>query len=75
MLARVMQDDPRQSARATRLVLERAELVAQALKRYDAGGADFADALIERVASAAGCTATMTFDAGAVKAASMTLVP
>ena len=119
----VMQDDPRQSARATRLiesltaedpgfvpvvalvelvwvlsgsyalnraqvttvletllrskelVVDRADLVTQALQRFSARHADFADALIERTANAAGCTATMSFDTGAVKAASMTLVP
>lgn len=119
----VMQDDPRQSARATRLVesltpeapgfvplvalvelvwvlggsyglarsqiasvleallrskelvIDRADIVAQALQRFAGGGADFADALIERTASAAGCATTMTFDPGAAKAAGMTLVP
>lgn len=119
----VMQDDPRQSARATRLiesftaeepgfvalvvvlelvwvlsgsyrvgraqvaaalesllrskelVVDRADLVAQALRRYRDAGADFADALIERIAVAAGCPVTMTFDVGAAKAAAMTLVP
>ena len=35
---------------------------------------DNADALIERIAAAAGCTMTMTFDQGAAKAAGMTLV-
>jgi predicted nucleic-acid-binding protein len=119
----VMQDDPRQSARATRLVesltpdvpgfvplvalvelvwvlggsyglarsqiatvletllrskelvIDRADIVAQALQRFASGGADFADALIERTAAAAGCGTTMTFDQGAAKAAGMTLVP
>ena len=61
--------------RSKELLVDRAEGVAQALKRYGAGGADFADALIERLAAAAGCSATMTFDAGAVKASAMTLVP
>lgn len=61
--------------RSKELVRDRAELVSQALHRYSAGGADFADALIERIASAAGCTATMTFDAGAIKAAAMKAVP
>jgi len=60
--------------RSKELVCDRAELVTQALHRYSNGSADFADALIERIASAAGCTATMTFDAGAAKATSMTLV-
>lgn len=119
----VMQDDPRQSARATRLIesltaeepgfvpivalvelvwvlsgsygldrgqvsaalegllrskelsIDRAEQVKQALGRYSRAGADFADALIERMAASAGCTATLTFDAGAVKAAGMAAVP
>ncbi len=119
----VMQDDPRQSARATRLiealtaetpgfvplvalvelvwvlagsygltraqvatvletllrskelVLDRADIVTQALNRFARGGADFADVLIERIAAAAGCEQTMTFDAGAVKAAGMQAVP
>ena len=61
--------------RSKELVLDRAELVSQALHRYSANGADFADALIERIATAAGCTATMSVDAGAVKAAAMTAVP
>ena len=61
--------------RSKELVVDRADLVTQALNRYSAAGADFADALIERIAAAAGCSATMSFDAGAVKAAAMTLVP
>ena len=61
--------------RSKELVVERADLVTQALLRHSATGADFADALIERVATSAGCSATMTFDAGAVKSAAMTLVP
>lgn len=61
--------------RSHELVLDRADLVTQALRRYASGGADFADALIERIAADAGCTTTMTFDTGAAKAAAMTLVP
>jgi len=61
--------------RSKELVVDRAELVTQALKRFGTGGADFADALIERIAATAGCSATLTFDAGAVKAAGMTPVP
>lgn len=61
--------------RSKELVLDRADLVTQALGRYATGGADFADALIERAATAAGCSATLTFDAGAVKSAGMALVP
>jgi predicted nucleic-acid-binding protein len=61
--------------RSKELVVDRADLVTQALNRYSAGGADFADALIERIAAAAGCSATMSFDTAAVKSAAMTLVP
>jgi predicted nucleic-acid-binding protein len=60
--------------RSKELVIDRADLVAQAVRRYSTAGADFADALIDRIAAAAGCTATMTFDAGAVKSAAMSLV-
>jgi predicted nucleic-acid-binding protein len=61
--------------RSKELVIDRAEHVAQALSLYGTAGADFADALIERTATAAGCAATMTFDVGAAKVAGMTLVP
>ena len=61
--------------RSKELVIDRADLVVQALARFSSGSADFADAVIERVAAAAGCTTTMTFDQGAAKAAGMTLVP
>jgi predicted nucleic-acid-binding protein len=61
--------------RSRELVIDRAEIVAQALARFGSTGADFADALIERIAAAAGCEATMTFDTGAAKVAGMTLVP
>lgn len=60
--------------RSKELLVDRAELVTQALSRFSAGGADFADALIERVAFDAGCSTTMTFDAGAARSAGMTLV-
>ena len=60
--------------RSKELIVDRADLVTQALHRYSTAGADFADALIERIAAAAGCSATMTFDAGAAKSAAMTLV-
>jgi predicted nucleic-acid-binding protein len=56
------------------LVIDRADLVLQAQRRFAQGGADFADCLIERIARAQGCDTAMTFDAGAVKAAGMTLV-
>ena len=60
--------------RSKELVIDRAALVTQAVNRYARGGSDFADALIERIATSKGCTATMTFDVGAAKSASMTLV-
>ena len=81
----VMRDDPRQSSRATcvieallrsnELVIDRADLVMPALSRFSSRGADFADALVERMAASAGCTVTMTFDLGAVRSAAMSLVP
>jgi predicted nucleic-acid-binding protein len=61
--------------RSKELVVHRADLVAQALSRYRSAGADFADALLERIAVDAGCPTTLTFDVGAAKAAGMTLVP
>jgi predicted nucleic-acid-binding protein len=61
--------------RSRELVLDRADLVTQALGRYANGGADFADALIERIAAGAGCATTFTFDAGAARSAGMALVP
>jgi predicted nucleic-acid-binding protein len=61
--------------RSKELVVDRADFVSQALSRFRDAGADFADALIERIAVAAGCPVTLTFDAGAAKAAGMTLVP
>jgi predicted nucleic-acid-binding protein len=60
--------------RSKEIVLDRADLVLQAQRKFGPGGADFADCLIERIASDAGCSATMTFDVGAVKAAGMSLV-
>lgn len=60
--------------RSKELVVDRADLVLQAQRRFAKGGADFADCLIERIGHAQGCQSTMTFDAGAAKAAGMTLV-
>jgi predicted nucleic-acid-binding protein len=60
--------------RSKELVVDRAEWVLQAHRRFAQGAADFADCLIERLAHAQGCETTMTFDAGAVKAAGMSLV-
>ena len=60
--------------RSKEIVVDRADLVLQARRVFASAGADFADSLIEKIASAAGCDATMTFDTGAAKAAGMTLV-
>ena len=60
--------------RSRELIVDRADLVLQAQRRYRAGSADFADCLIERIAHDAGCRATMTFDAKAAKSTHMTLV-
>lgn len=60
--------------RAKEIVLDRTEQISQALRIFGAGGADFADCLIERTAAAAGCEKTMTFDTRAAKGAAMTLI-
>lgn len=56
------------------VIVDRAENVWQALRVYQAGQADFADALIERICAGAGCQQTVTLDRGAVKHAGMVLV-
>ena len=60
--------------RTKQLMVERADQVMRALQVFAQGKADFADCLIERCASSAGCAQTMTFDVGASKHAGMTLV-
>jgi predicted nucleic-acid-binding protein len=60
--------------RTKQILVDRADQVLRALRVFGNGKADFADCLIERTAASAGCTQTMTFDAGAVKHAGMTLV-
>ena len=54
--------------RSKELVVERAEIVAQALRKFSASRADFADCLIERCGRAAECEYTVTFDRNAVGA-------
>jgi predicted nucleic-acid-binding protein len=44
------------------------------LGMFKAGTVDFADCLIERGASSAGCGRTMTFDVAAAKTAGKTLI-
>lgn len=60
--------------RTKQFLVERADQVMRALRVYGEGKADFADCLIERSATGAGCTQTMTFDVGASKHAGMTLI-
>lgn len=44
------------------LVVQDAEIAWKALRQFESGKADFADCLIERTASTAGCVRTMSFD-------------
>lgn len=60
--------------RAKQLVVDQADQVVRALRTYSTSTADFADCLIERTASSAGCAKTMTFDVAASKQAGMTLI-
>jgi predicted nucleic-acid-binding protein len=60
--------------RSKELIVERAEIVLQALRKFSAGHADFADCLIERSAHAADCQYTVTFDRNAAKGAGMKLL-
>ncbi len=48
--------------RSKELVIERAEIVSQALRKFRASRANFADCLIERCAHAAECQYVLTFD-------------
>lgn len=56
---------------AREIVVDRAEVIGQALRLYRAGKPDFADALIERIGRHAGCERTVSFDAKAVRDAGM----
>jgi predicted nucleic-acid-binding protein len=60
--------------RTKELAVERADVVWRAVQVFEKGSADFADCLIERCATAAGCERTMTFDRAAAKTCGMTLV-
>ena len=55
------------------IVIDEGADVLRALRAFQDGSADFADCLIERLASRAGCERTVTFDARAAKTAGMTL--
>jgi predicted nucleic-acid-binding protein len=54
--------------RSKELVIERAEVVWQALRKFHTSRADFADCLIERCGHAADCQYTVTFDQNALSA-------
>ena len=60
--------------RTKEIVVDQADQVLSALRAFKAGSADFADCLIERSAASAGCSRTVTFDAGAARTAGMTLI-
>jgi len=60
--------------RTKQLLVERADQVMRALRLFSNGGSDFADCLIERSASGAGCSETVTFDVKASKHTGMTLI-
>ena len=60
--------------RSKELVIERAEIVWQALRKFSASRADFADCLIERCGHAAECQYTVTFDQNAASTAGMKLL-
>jgi predicted nucleic-acid-binding protein len=60
--------------RSKELIIERAEIVLQALRKFSAGQSDFADCLIERCGHAAQCQYTVTFDRNAAKGGDMKLL-
>lgn len=60
--------------RSKELLIERADLVAQALRKFIGGNADFTDCLIEQSGHEAECEYTVTFDRRAVSGAGMILL-
>jgi predicted nucleic-acid-binding protein len=54
--------------RSKELVIERAEIVFKALRKFSDSRTDFADCLIDRCGHAAGCEHTFTFDRNAAEA-------
>lgn len=60
--------------RTKQFVVKQADQAIRALRTFKAINADYADCLIERMASHAGCEKTMTFDADTGRHAGMTLV-
>lgn len=57
--------------RTRELTVEHGEIIWQALRKFMANKADFADCLVERCAHTAGCTYTATFDLNAIKTTGM----
>ncbi len=60
--------------RSRELIVERAEIVWQALSSFKTSRSDFTDCLIERSGHAAGCQHTITFDRRAAGATGMKLL-
>ena len=60
--------------RSKEILLDRADIVLQATRRFRSGTADFADCLIDQIARSEGCSTTMTFDKLASRSAGMTLL-
>jgi predicted nucleic-acid-binding protein len=60
--------------RSKELIVERADVVWQALRKFRVSRTDFGDCLIERCAHEAGCQHTVTFDQRAANAAGMKLL-
>ncbi len=56
------------------MIVERAEIVWQALSSFKTSRSDFTDCLIERSGHAAGCQHTITFDRRAAGATGMKLL-
>lgn len=56
------------------MVIERSEIVSQALRKYNGGRADFAACLIEPSGQAAECKYTFTFDQNSSIGAGMRLL-
>jgi predicted nucleic-acid-binding protein len=54
--------------RGREILLERPDIIEQAVRKFKSGNADLADCIIERAAHAAGCDYTLTFDRKAVSA-------
>lgn len=58
----------RQLLSTRQLIIQDSETVWKAYHLFQAGNADFADFLVDRIASANGCSVTVTFDKKAAKA-------